>query len=161
MKSYARFWRAFYKLECGGNDREELKESLVKSFTNGRTCSLKEMTDAEYDTMCKSIEERNGYKDELRLRRSCCLNMMQALSIDTRDWNRVDAFCMDRRIGGKKFSWLNVDELKALYTKLRVIERKGGLKIFEVNNITNNQKTIRDYGKTEKNSNQWCVKGSC
>lgn len=161
MKSYARFWTAFNKLDRGGVEREALKEQLVRSFTEGRTVSLREMSDGEYEALCKSLEERNGYRDELRFRRSCCLNRMYVLGVDTHDWSRVNAFCMDRRIAGKRFAQLQPEELKELDVKLRAIERKGGLKTFEVNNSINNQQSIRDYGKTEENCYQWSVKGDC
>ncbi len=173
MDNYRRFWIAFGKLDRGGVEREELKAQLVRSFTDGRTESLTEMTDAEYAALCKSLEERNGYRDELRFRRSCCLSGMQVLGINTQDWSRVNAFCRDRRIAGKVFARLTIEELKALDVKLRAIERRGGLKSFSApqydaarddNNktaiLTINQ-NIRDYGKSEENGNQWCVEGSC
>ena len=49
---------------------------------------------------------------------------MQLLGIDTADWGRVDAYCLNRRIAGKAFRELDGDELDALLVKLRIIRRK-------------------------------------
>lgn len=183
VRNFARFY-GLLKL-MPGMDKEELKEQLVESFTSGRTSSLKEMTDVEYRAMCKSLEERSGYRNELKFRRSCCLHAMQVLGINTSDWMRVNSFCLDRRIAGKKFAQLSVAELKALDVKLRMIERKGGTRVWkngglercevadigsggngsayrENNNLLTDIKQVRNYGnKTEENYCQWRVKGSC
>ncbi|WP_302019557.1 hypothetical protein [uncultured Muribaculum sp.] len=49
---------------------------------------------------------------------------MQLLDVDTADWSKVDALCMDSRIAGKRFCRLDCDELDALLKKLRAIRRK-------------------------------------
>lgn len=124
--NYHRFYASLNRLP-GGNT-EDMKETLVSSFTDGRTTSLKEMTQDEYNAMCASLEERTGWKEQLRKARSLCLHQMQVLGIDTADWARVNDFCQDRRIAGKVFARLGVDELNALQRKLRAIERNGGLR---------------------------------
>lgn len=63
-------------------------------------------------------------RDILRKKRSAVLHQMQLLDVDTADWNRVDALCLDSRIAGKRFCNLDCDELDALLKKLRVIKRK-------------------------------------
>lgn len=63
-------------------------------------------------------------RDILRRKRSSVLHQMQLLGIDTADWSRVDNFCMDSRIAGKRFCLLDADELDALYRKLLAIKRK-------------------------------------
>lgn len=126
IDNYHRFYASFNRLQ--GGDREDLKETLVSSFTDGRTTSLREMTRQEYDAMCASLEERTGWKDRLRKKRSMCLKLMQGLGIDTTDWARVNDFCRNPRIAGKAFARLGVTELEALGVKLRAIERKGGLR---------------------------------
>ena len=85
--------------------------------------------------MCRDMEQVAGYDErmsdirrELRRKRSVCLKLMQQLGIDTTDWDRVNAFCEDARIAGKAFRHISIDELEALAVKLRIIERKGGLK---------------------------------
>ena len=60
----------------------------------------------------------------LRRQRSSVLHQMQLLGIDTADWNRVDAFCRDPRIAGKRFCHLDSGDLDALLRKLRAIIRK-------------------------------------
>lgn len=63
-------------------------------------------------------------RDILRKKRSAVLHQMQLLDVDTADWNRVDALCLDSRISGKRFCQLDCDELDALLKKLRAIKRK-------------------------------------
>lgn len=62
--------------------------------------------------------------ETLRRKRSAVLHQMQLLGIDTADWGRVDAYCTDRRIAGKRFCVLDAEELDALLKKLRAIRRK-------------------------------------
>lgn len=126
VQNYHRFYALFNRLP--GGSCEDLKETLVSSFTDGRTTSLHEMTQKEYNDMCASLEERTGWKDRLRKKRSMCLKLMQRLGIDTTDWHRINDFCRHPRIAGKVFAQLGVTELEALGVKLRAIERKGGLR---------------------------------
>lgn len=120
--NYARFYTLLKKLP--GAD----KETLVSSFTNGRTMSLREMKTKEYDAMCASLEEQTGWKAQVRKKRSLCLKLMQQAGIDTTDWQRINDFCRHPRIAGKEFARLTLEELDSLQTKLRSIMRKGGLK---------------------------------
>lgn len=123
--NYARFYTLLKKMP--GAD----KETLVEQYTNGRTTHLRETTQQEYNKMCRDMEQVAGYDErmsdirrELRRKRSVCLKLMQQLSIDTTDWNRVNAFCEDTRIAGKAFRHISIDELEALAVKLRAIKRK-------------------------------------
>lgn len=68
---------------------------------------------------------RDTYREELRRRRSAVLHLMQKQGIDTTDWNRVDAYCLNPRISGKEFRRLTVDELETVAIKLRMIQRKN------------------------------------
>lgn len=122
IHNYHRFYALLKQLP--GAD----KETLVSSFTDGRTTSLREMTAKEYDAMCVSLEEQTGWKAKVRKRRSLCLKLMQQAGIDTTDWQRINEFCRHPRIAGKAFAQLNVADLDVLQTKLRSIMRKGGLK---------------------------------
>ena len=126
VQNYHRFYASLNRLP-GGNT-EDMKETLVSSFTDGRTTSLKEMTQKEYHAMGASLEERTGWKEQLKKKRSLCLKLMQKAGIDTTDWQRVNAFCEDPRIAGKVFARLTSEELEKLSVKLRSIQRKGGLK---------------------------------
>lgn len=131
--NYARFYVAL-KAVCkpGHWDEREYKEDLLLKVTGGRTKSLKELTEDEYDNACRWLEvfQKPGRKQQFDLRRSrsIALHLMQKIGVDTTDWTRVNAFCKDSRITGKVFCRLDQDELEALAVKLRVIERKGGLK---------------------------------
>ena len=107
-RNYARFYTLLKKMPCAD------KETLVSSFTNGRTTSLREMSAKEYETMCVSLEEQTGWKSELKKKRSLCLKLMQQLGVDTS--------------AGKPFRKISVEELQNLAVKLRTIKQKGGLK---------------------------------
>lgn len=124
-RNYARFYCLLKKLP--GAD----KETLVEQYTSGRTTHLHEMQEWEYGKMCNDMESVAGYdermrklRDVLRKARSGVLHQMQLYGIDTTDWNRIDAFCQDQRIAGKRFRELDTEELNALNTKLRMIIRK-------------------------------------
>lgn len=128
-RNYARFYVLLNRLPT--TDREELKAQLVSQFTGGRTESLREMTDKEYDALCDELQRQDAnrrarelYRAELRRRRSAALHLMQKLGIDTTDWKRVDAYCLHPRLAVKEFQRLTVDELEALSIKLRIILRK-------------------------------------
>ena len=124
--NYYRFYALLLGIPSG--DREDMKETLVSSFTDGRTTSLKEMTQKEYNAMCASLEERTGWRERLRKKRSLCLRLMQKAGIDTTDWQRINDFCRNPKIAGKVFAQLGVKDLDALQVKLRAIMRKGGVK---------------------------------
>lgn len=107
------------------------KETLVEQYTRGRTTHLREMTLTEYDLMCSAMERvagvderREALRAALRKARSGVLRQMQLWGVDTTDWGRVDAFCQDKRIAGKMFRYLDEEELAALNTKLRAMNRK-------------------------------------
>lgn len=70
------------------------------------------------------MDVRQITADELRRKRSSVLHQMQLLGIDTANWSRVDSYCSDKRIAGKRFCQLDGDELDKLLIKLRAIRRK-------------------------------------
>ena len=78
--------------------------------------------------MCASLEERTGWRELLKKKRSLCLSLMQKLGVDTTDWQRVNAFCKSPKISGKEFARLGVKDLDALQVKLRAIKGNGGLR---------------------------------
>lgn len=124
--TYKRFYKLLNRLPVHD---DEMKERLVLQYTGGRTSSLREMTATEYDTMCNALDQSTADpQSELRKKkRSIVLHLMQQLGIDTTDWTRINAFCRDRRIAGKEFRVLTLEELDALAVKLRTIRRNGGL----------------------------------
>ena len=129
-RNYSRFY-ALAKEK--GIDLEQHKEVLVAQFTDGRTSSLREMTNAEYEDMCDCLqsgkqrgESNEAHKERLRKARSAVLNRMQRLGIDTADktFAAVNEFCLNPRISGKPFGLLSIEELEALVPKLEAILRK-------------------------------------
>lgn len=125
VTNFGRFYTAIRAMGIIG-DRDEVKRQLVWQYTNGRTDSLKEMTCQEYDRCCEELERRYGHRELLRKERSATLKLMQRAGIDTTDWNRVNAFCIDPRVAGKEFARLSIDELVQLRRKIRAIDNKGG-----------------------------------
>ena len=128
-RNYARFYVLLNRLPTA--DKNELKASLVSQYTGGRTESLREMTEKEYDAMCDELQRQDSnlkprelYREELRRKRSAVLKQLQKIGIDTTDWSRVDAYCMNPRISGKEFRKLTVDELETVNIKLRIIRSK-------------------------------------
>lgn len=123
ITNYGRFYAAMNALQMPG-EAEENKRLLVSQFTNGRTESLREMTNAEYMHCCDVLEERSGMKAELRKQRSRTLRLIQQLGVDTTDWAKIDDFCRNPRIMGKVFREIAIDEHKGLQKKLRAIKSK-------------------------------------
>ena len=124
-RNYARFYALLGKLP--GAD----KETLVYQYTNGRTTHLHLMAIHEYQSMCNEMERVAGYDErreawrkEMKRKRSAVLHQLQLLGVDTADWGKVDAYCLNKRIVGKVFRELDGEELDALATKLRIIRRK-------------------------------------
>lgn len=126
VRNYSRFYALLNCLSCV--DRDDMKDSLVSSYTDGRTTHLSEMTQKEYNAMCASLEERTGWREQLKKKRSLCLKLMQKSGIDTTDWLRINAFCRNPKIAGREFAQLGVKDLDALQVKLRAIMSKGGLR---------------------------------
>lgn len=106
------------------------KDELVQQFTDGRTTSLKEMTDSEYMQMIGALEEASApARTELKRWRSSALLRIGRLGINTIDnWDGINAFVSSSKIAGKPFYDLSIAELQVLVRKLESIERKGGLR---------------------------------
>lgn len=128
--NYSRFYVSFNKLPYDG-DRDDLKQSLVVSHTNGRTDSLREMTASEYRQLCENIERKVlgsadsiREREELRRKRSIALKLMQSYGVESSIWSEVDNFCLQPRIAGKTFTNLTIEELDALTRKMRAIINK-------------------------------------
>lgn len=136
---YSKFWALLDKMPVMGMSREDHKDVVVASHTEGRTTHLSEMSPEEYRKMIGDMERianmKSGkYRDALRKKRSEVLHQMQKMGIDTTDWARVNAFCEDGRIAGKPFGKMDAEELKQVLVKLHAIQRKGGLrKLMEEN----------------------------
>lgn len=127
VTNFGRFYSAFHKLTIHG-DRDEVKRSIVLQYTDGRTESLREMTQAEYDRCCADMERGTGGREKLRKERSATLHLMQRMGVDTSDWERVNTLCRDPRIAGKDFRRIADDEHPGLRARLRAIGRKGGFR---------------------------------
>lgn len=128
-KNYARFWAIFNKMPS--SDKNELRRSLIRQFTDGRTDSLRDMSDREYNALCDNLQEMYGDKERrakayemLKKKRSAVLLQMQIMGINTADWNAVDDYCLDKRKAGKVFRELTAGELDTLLVKLHIIERQ-------------------------------------
>ena len=107
------------------------KEDLVLQWTNGRTASLKEMSEREYSLMIRQLRQQVENLEEKKKARSAVLKQFQLYSIDTTDWDAVDRFCSSPRIAGKSFRYLTIAELKTLRVKMLSIRNKAELKGYE------------------------------
>ena len=132
MGKVKNFTRFFALLKRMPGNQDGLKEQLVLTYTGNRTSSLKEIKQSEYDAMCASLQETldgnvsaTESKVRIKSQRSKVLHWLQVIGIDTTDWDRVDAYCLDSRIAGKVFRKLTIPELEALVPKLKAISRKA------------------------------------
>ena len=107
------------------------KEDLVLQWTNGRTSSLKEMSEREYTLMIRQLRQQVENLEEKKKARSAVLKQLQLYGIDTTDWDAVDRFCCNARIAGKPFRYLTIPELKSLRVKMLSIRNKAELKDYE------------------------------
>lgn len=107
------------------------KEDLVLQWTNGRTTSLKEMSEREYTLMIRQLRQQVENLEEKKKARSAVLKQFQLYGIDTTDWDAVDRFCCNARIAGKPFRYLTIPELKSLRVKMLSIRNKAELKDYE------------------------------
>lgn len=107
------------------------KEDLVLQWTNGRTASLKEMSECEYSLMIRQLRQQVESLEEKKKARSAVLKQFQLYGIDTTDWDAVDRFCCNARIAGKPFRYLTIPELKSLRVKMLSIRNKAELKDYE------------------------------
>lgn len=107
------------------------KEDLVLQWTNGRTSSLKEMSEREYTLMIRQLRQQVDNLEEKKKARSAVLKQFQLYGIDTTDWDAVDRFCCNARIAGKPFRYLTIPELKTLRVKMLSIRNKAELKGYE------------------------------
>ncbi len=123
---YGRFYALLGKVPYMG-DGSGFKDEIVSDFTGGRTTHVHEMTEGEYRAACEALESYANSREALRRARSRALHLMQGLGVDTADWTRINAFCLDARIAGREFGALDVKALEALAKKLRGIARHGGL----------------------------------
>lgn len=107
------------------------KEDLVLQWTNGRTASLKEMSEREYTLMIRQLRQQVENLEEKKKARSAVLKQFQLYGIYTTDWDAVDRFCCNARIAGKPFRHLTIPELKSLRVKMLSIRNKAELKGYE------------------------------
>ncbi len=127
VTNFGRFYTAIREMNPVG-DRDEVKRSIVLQYTDGRTESLREMTQAEYDRCCADMERGTGGREKLRKERSATLHLMQRMGVDTSDWECINALCRDPRIAGKDFNRVSRVEHPELRARLYAIERNGGLR---------------------------------
>lgn len=108
----------------------DAKKAMLYDLTDGRTNTSKELTYKEalylMGYLNGSIAEAplSGGERELKSRRSAVLKRIQLLGVNTTSWDNVNEFCLDKRIAGKVFYELNIDELKGLVPKLEAIIKK-------------------------------------
>ena len=129
VTNFARFYTLLKRMPYVG-DREDLKRDLVLQGTHGRTESLREVSRKEYAAICEAMErvapcnDREKFIEQRRRSRSICLKLLQQIGVDTTSWPAINNYCKSRKIAGKVFGDLSIDELDALSLKLRMILKK-------------------------------------
>lgn len=108
---------------------DELKDTLVESISEGRTKSLRELSEEELQSLRDTLQEQTLSKprvgDKSRKRkRSAVLKLLMDYGIDTQDWDAVNDFVENPRIAGKPFARLTNQELEKLKMKMRAILAK-------------------------------------
>lgn len=125
-RNYARLY-CLLKEVMPGIEAKEAKSILASQVSDGRTESLRELTDVEFDIalvyLTKKLEESSA---EVKKARSRALHQIQKYGIDTTDWDAVNQFTRQPRIMGKDFYYLDVEELENLTKKMRAINTKRG-----------------------------------
>ena len=127
--STGRYNSFFVLLGMAGIPADE-RAMVIGQYTGGRTTSLRAMTDEEYRAMLVGLANAADARQasradaDLKRKRSMTLRLMTTLGVNTQDWRAVDAFCLQKRIAGKKFASLDIEELRSLERKLRAMVRK-------------------------------------
>lgn len=122
MNRYKEFFKYAHKLGISDDDRAE----LVSNHTDGRTASLRELSDVELSTLTHSLSLQHELR--IRQRRSVVLSIIQQMigkCINRYEWwTQVDRICLNPRVAGKPFRELTIAELDQVAIKLRIIVRK-------------------------------------
>ena len=118
--------RVFHALlaKCGALEN---KRAIIAAYG---VESTKDLTPSQLDELIarfsEIVDNRHNVPENIRRWRSYVLTELNKCGIyaDNGDWNRVNAFLMNKRVAGKMLYELTIDELKALHKKLRVIAAK-------------------------------------
>ena len=110
-------------------DSEELKAALCEGASNGRTHSLRELTEEELESLRTRLQRETASKprrgsQSRKRKRSAVLRLLTDYGVDTKDWQAINAFVSQKRIAGKEFAKLTDNELEALRRKLWAMLRK-------------------------------------
>lgn len=123
-RNYARFYCLLGEV-MPLMDKEGAKEMVADLSSNGRTGSLRELTDEEFEEALRYLTSQlKGANAEVKKARSQALHQLQKYGVDTTSWDAVNAFTLQPRIAGKAFYYLDKAELEALTRKMRSINAK-------------------------------------
>lgn len=127
VRSFSRFFGLIRKV-----NQEDMKEALVSQFTNGRTVHLHDMTLKEYEEMCKSLEGKEAshvrFEDtDLKKWRRVCLKLLKEVGVNTESWSDINRYVKSKKLAGKIFGHLSVEELMALSRQLRMVKAHAKL----------------------------------
>lgn len=146
-RSYRPFYALLAKLQT--SDREELKEDIVYSVSNGRTKSLSALSDKELAEAIRFLSNAAGKSvkkpaatDKQRELRSVIITLLEKLGVYVinKDWSAVNTFLMQPRIAGKMLYEMDEAELAALGRKLRAIidKDRGARKVIAMGDFSLN-----------------------
>lgn len=125
-RNYARFY-CLLKEVMPELEQEEAKQLVAEQASRGRTDSLRELTEEEFEGVIVFLSQQLFQASaEVKKARSKALHQLQKYGVDTTSWDAVNAFTIQARIAGKPFFYLDVTELEALTRKMRAINAKRG-----------------------------------
>jgi hypothetical protein len=115
----------------------DAKEHILSGMGVKSTTELSEkQLDQVIDRVQRIVDERQSTQDkQVREWRHKCLLMVNACGIDTKDWNAVNAFMLDKRISGKHLYELTQTELVELHRKLHNVKANKDKKQAEINRL--------------------------
>lgn len=132
--------RMRFNILLAQNHMKESKESILAGFNAESTTELSEYNLDELIKWLESISVRKQTEvsGEVRKWRRKIFLALDACDVPANNYERVNAFLLDRRICGKLMYECTLDELKALHKKLRSVARVIEVKKGEQRNMTTN-----------------------
>lgn len=106
---------------------KEAKSLIALSYSQGRTESLSELTDNEFNKAfldLHRVHSSTTREQELKKARRTLLLQLEKYGVDTNDWEAVDEFLCQPRIANKRFVELSKEELEVVTKKMRAINSK-------------------------------------
>ncbi|WP_044213619.1 hypothetical protein [Flammeovirga sp. OC4] len=131
MKQYNKYAPIHNLLRFLGWQKE--KESIVLSFSNQRTTSLKELTEEEFQALYERLKQEERkliplYKKQRSIFFGLTARMGYTIMKNGKrvnDYERIDAWLLQYGVHKQKSKWLNLQQLKDEIKQLRARLENG------------------------------------